>query len=310
MANHTRITKTVTGTGVIVPMVTPVTASGVIDERAVERIIEHILAGGVAGIFVLGTTGEGPSVPRPARTRLVQQTVSQVGGRAAVYAGIGDTCLSDSLAAADEYFKAGVAAAVAQAPCYYALQPEEVLGYFRGLLDGVPGPLIIYNIPATTRVSIPLEVLAQLTGHPRLVGIKDSENDPQRLRELIKRFGDTPNFVISIGVGAFMAEGLKLGAEGIIPSAGNLVPAACQQLFESIRRGDLAAAEAHAERMKTVAALYQRDRTLGQSLAALKMALHYLGLCGPDVLPPLVPLGEAGQKAIRAEMGDWTAKMN
>ena len=296
------MTKTDIGTGVIVPMVTPLTASGGIDERAVERLIEHVLAGGVAGIFVLGTTGEGPSVPRPARTKLVQHTVSCVRGRAAVYAGIGDTCLSDSLVAADEYFKAGVAAVVAQAPCYYALEPAEILAYFRGLLDGVPCPLIIYNIPATTRVSIPLEVLAELTGHPRLVGIKDSENDPQRLRKLMKRFGDTANFVISIGVGVFMAEGLTLGAEGIIPSAGNLAAGTCQQLYESIRRRDFVGATQHAERMKTIAALYQRDRTLGQSLAALKMALNYLGLCGPDVLPPLVALQEAGQQAIRAEM--------
>jgi len=288
--------------GVIVPMVTPVTASGEIDEPAVDRLIDHLLAGRVTCLFVLGTTGEGPSVPRSVRPRFVQRTVVRVRGRTQVYAGIGDTCLADSLANASEYFKAGVNAVVAQPPVYFPIQPPEILAYFQHLLDRVAGPVIIYNIPSTTRVSIPLDVVGQLLGHPRLVGIKDSENDPRRLEELLKRFGKTPNFAISIGVGGFMAEGLKLGAQGIVPSAGNLIPEVCQQLYESITRSDLAGAERHAERMRAVAAVYQRDRTLGQSLAALKAALYHRGICGPDMLPPLVRLDEAGQAAVRAEM--------
>jgi len=283
-------------------MVTPVTSSGDIDEPAVDRLIDHLLAGLVNCIFVLGTTGEGPSVPRSVRTRLVQRTVARVQGRASVYAGIGDTCLADSLANAAEYFQAGVDAVVAQPPVYFPIQPQEILSYFQRLLDRVTGPVVIYNIPQTTRVSIPLEVVGQLLGHPRLVGIKDSENDPRRLEELLKRFGKTTNFAVSIGVGVFMAEGLKLGAQGIVPSAGNLIPEACQQLYESITRGDLAGAESHAHRMKTVAAVYQRDRTLGQSLAALKTAVHHLGICRPDMLPPLLGLDEAGQLAVRVEM--------
>jgi len=294
--------------GVIVPTVTPVTASGDIDEPAIDRLIDFLLAGRVGGIFVLGTTGEGPSVPRSAKTRLVQQTVARVRGRARVYAGIGDPCLADSLASAKDYFAAGVDAVVAQPPVYFPLQPQEILAYFRTLLDQVAGPLIIYNIPSTTRVSIPLEVVAQLVGHPRLVGMKDSENDPRRLQELIQRFGDTPNFDISIGVGAFMAEGLKRGAEGIVPSVGNLIPEVCQQLFEATARGDQAQAERQAERMKAVAAIYQRNRTLGQSLAALKGAMSHLGLCDPHVLPPLLPQSKAELESLKAELAELGLK--
>jgi dihydrodipicolinate synthase/N-acetylneuraminate lyase len=294
--------------GVIVPAVTPVNSSGEIDEAAVDRLIDFLLAGRVGCVFVLGTTGEGPSVPRSAKARLVQRTVARVRGRARVYAGIGDTCLADSLASADEYFKAGVDAVVAQPPVYFPIQPQEVLAYFQALLHRVAGPLIIYNIPSTTRVSIPVEVVAQLVGHPRLVGIKDSENNPERLVELLKRFRDTPNFAVSIGVGAFMAEGLKLGAAGIVPSVGNLVPEVCQQLHECIKRGDLAGAERPAERMKSVAAAYQRNRTLGQSLAALKGAMSLLGVCGSDVLPPLLPLSKEELQSLQAEMAQLGLK--
>jgi dihydrodipicolinate synthase/N-acetylneuraminate lyase len=288
--------------GAVVPLVTPVTAVGEVDEAALDRLVDSQLAGGVEGIFVLGTTGEGPSVPRAARLRLVERTVARVSKRSLVYAGIGDTCLADSVQAGNQYLRAGVDAVVAQPPVYFPVQPPELLAYFKALLAAVEGPLVIYNIPQTTRVSIPLEVLEKLLGHPRLVGFKDSENDEKRHEELIRSFGDAPNFAIFVGVGSLMAKGLKLGAKGIVPSAGNLIPETCHQLCASITRGDLADAERHADRMAGIATLYQKNRTLGQSLAALKAALHLKGICGPHMLPPLLPLSEAEMESLRSEM--------
>ena len=288
--------------GVVVPIVTPVTQAGELDEAALDRLIDFLVAGGVDGIFVLGTTGEGPSVPQGARVKLVERTVAAVAEKALVYAGIGGTCLADSAAAGNEYFRAGADVVVAQPPVYFPLQPQELLAYFRALLERLAGPLIIYNIPATTRVSIPLEVIAELQGQPKLAGMKDSENDPKRLEEMIRRFGGNPNFSIFIGVGGFMAQGLKLGAEGLVPSVANLIPAACRQLCESTALGDWAEADRQAERMSAVSAMYQQNRTLGQSLVALKAALHWRGICGPDVLPPLLPLTRSEMEVVRAEM--------
>ena len=288
--------------GAVVPLVTPATAAGDVDEPALDKLIDFQLAGGVEGIFVLGTTGEGPSVPRASRLRTVERTVARVRNRALVYAGIGDTCFADSVLAAKQYFRAGVDAVVAQPPVYFPLQPQELLGYFTSLLEAVAGPLIIYNIPSTTRASIPLEVLEKLLGHPRLAGFKDSENDAKRLEELLRRFGHAPGFSIFIGVGTFMAKGLKLGANGIVPSVGNLIPDVCHQLCASAPDGDGAESDRHAERMAAVAALYQKNRTLGQSLAALKAALQLQGLCSSHVFPPLLPLTEPELETMRAEM--------
>jgi dihydrodipicolinate synthase/N-acetylneuraminate lyase len=288
--------------GAVVPLVTPVTAAGELDSPSLDSLIDFMLTGSVEGIFVLGTTGEGVSVPRAARLKFVQETVARVRGRAAVYAGIGDTSLADSVRSAKQYFQAGVDAVVAQPPAYFPLQPHEVLAYFQSLLAQLPGPMIIYNIPATTRVSIPLDVVGQLLGHPRLAGMKDSENDPRRLEELIKRFGGDPEFSIFIGVGAFMARGLKLGAEGIVPSVGNLIPDVCHQLWASAARGDWAEVERHGTRMLEVAGLYQKDRTLGQSLAALKASLHWQGIIGPHMLPPLLPISGTELQTLRTGM--------
>ena len=288
--------------GAVVPLVTPVTAAGELDEASLDKLIDFQLAGRVEGLFVLGTTGEGPSVPRASRLKMVERVVARVRNRALVYAGIGDTCLADSLHSAKQYFQAGVDVVVAQPPVYFPLQPHELLAYFKSLLEQLPGPLIIYNIPVTTRVSIPLDSVGQLKGHPRLVGMKDSENDPRRLEELIKRFGDDSDFSIFIGVGAFMAQGVKLGAAGIVPGVGNLIPDVCHELCASAARGDWTEAERHAGRMKEVAELCQKGRTLGQSLAALKAALHLKGLCNPHVLPPLVPLPREEHERLRSDM--------
>jgi 4-hydroxy-tetrahydrodipicolinate synthase len=285
--------------GVVVPMVTPVTASGGLDEGAVERLVEFLVAGGVDGIFVLGTTGEGVSVPRPIRRKLVERTAAAVKRRVKVYAGIGDLYPND-VAVGNDYFHAGTDAVVVRPPVSFPL--EQLLPWFKSLLSGLEGPVILYNMPSMTNVSIPLDVIGELVGHPRLAGMKDSENNPKRLSDLLSRFGSREEFAIFVGVGALMAQGLKQGAEGIVPSVGNLIPDSCRDLCACSQRNDWAGAEKHAARMSAVASLYQKNRTLGQSLAALKGAMSWRGLCGPHVLPPLLPLGSAELEGLRQEM--------
>src|SRR5262249_35473861 len=159
-----------------------------------------------------GTTGEGVSVGHPLRRELVERTVKRVHGRALVYAGIAGLHPHD-IKAGNEYFHAGADAVVACPPVRFKM--DSLLPWYHGLLDNLEGPLIIYNIPSTTEVSIPLSVVGELVAHPNLAGIKDSENNPRRLEELLLRFGKRPGFSIFVGVGALMARGLRLGANGI-----------------------------------------------------------------------------------------------
>jgi 4-hydroxy-tetrahydrodipicolinate synthase len=287
--------------GVVVPMITPVTESGDLDESAVGRLVDTLLDGGVEGIFALGTTGEGVNVPAAARRRLVQCVTSRVRGRAMIYAGLGDIKPAE-FHAVNEFFRAGANAVVAHPPISVAVPVNELTAWYLALLKELDGPLIIYNIPSTTGVSIPLETIEKLANHPKVAGLKDSENNPQRHAELLKRFGKRPDFAIFVGVGALMAQGLKLGAKGIVPSVGNLIPEVCRDLCASAKRGDWADADTHFTRMNAVAALYQKGRTLGQSLAALKTALYHRGLCTPNVLPPLLPLTKSESELLRGEM--------
>jgi 2-dehydro-3-deoxy-D-pentonate aldolase len=288
--------------GVVVPMVTPVTVAGALDEPAAGRIIDFLLEGGVEGVFVLGTTGEAASVATRDRLRLVSYAMKRVAGRALVYAGINENSLADAVHTGNSYLAEGVDAVVSLLPSYYPLQVQETLPYFTSLLDRLEGPTVLYNIPATTKFSIPLETIESLLGHPQLVGVKDSENNPARLETIIQRWGGREDFSIFVGVGALMAKMVLRGADGIVPSVGNLVPHLCRELCESARAGDRPKAEQLQKKMMETATLYQQGRTLGQSLAALKTAMSLCGLCSPMVLSPLLPLSENEKTAIGHEM--------
>jgi 2-dehydro-3-deoxy-D-pentonate aldolase len=285
--------------GAVVPLVTPFTAQGTLDEAALDRLVDAQIAGGVEGIFVLGTTGEGAHVPREFRLRLVERTVRRVNQRALVYAGVGDTH-PEGIDSGNEFLRAGVDVIVSRPPV--ALPVARLEAWYRWLLDGLKGRLFIYNMPVTTKVSIPLDVIESLRDHPRFVGIKDSENDPKRLEELMRRFGGQKNFSVFVGVGALMEKGLKLGADGIVPSVGNLIPDVCQQLCLAAKKADWSTAEKLSARMNEVAALYQKGRNLNESLAALKAAMHCRGLCAPEVLPPLQRVSETELEKIRHQM--------
>jgi len=286
--------------GVIVPMITPVAAAGSLDEAAVDRMVDFLIAGGVDGIFVMGTTGESASLPHPFRRSLVERTVARVQGRVKVYAGLGDLYPKDA-ASGNDYLQAGAQAVVARPPVSFPV--EKLLPWFKSLLSDLDGPMMLYNIPSTTNVSIPLDVVAELAGHPKLLGIKDSENSLKRLEELLKRFGGKPDFAIFVGVGVLMARGLRLGAAGVVPSTANLIPEVCSSLCSCAERADWAGVERNADRMNEVAALYQQGRSLGESLAVLKGVLSIRGLCEPYALPPLRGLEAKEIEALRQQMG-------
>ena len=289
--------------GAVVPLVTPFTASGTLDEAALKHLVEAQVAGGVEGIFVLGTTGEGAHVPREVRHLLVELTVKAVAKRALVYAGLGDIRAGD-VSEANEFFRAGVDAVVAHPPITEKISAEKLQAWFQALLDRVEGPLLLYNMPMTTGVSIPLNAVENLLGHPKFAGIKDSENNPQRHEELLKRFGGKKDFAVFIGVGALMEKGLKQGADGIVPSVGNLIPDVCHQICDSAKQTDWAEVEKLQARMMSVAGLYQKGRNLNESLAALKAAMHLRGLCAPLVLPPLRKVSETEMEKIRGQMSE------
>ncbi len=286
----------------IVPLMTPVTAGGRLDEPALARLVNHIIDGGCQGLMVCGTTGEFASMSVAQRVRTVQLALAAARGRALVFGGIGDTSLENALALSQAFLAAGADAVVANLPSYYPLTPEMMERYFTQLADQVGGPLYLYNIPQTTRLSIPLDVIERLSRHPRIAGIKDSEPDTARQEQLCRMFAGRADFSVFCGTVPFTAKAMRAGADGFVPSGGNLAPRAARDLMDQLVGGDLAAGDAAQLRIDAINAIYQKGRTITQSLAALKGALELAGLCGRHMLSPNLPVTDAELEAMRTPL--------
>jgi dihydrodipicolinate synthase/N-acetylneuraminate lyase len=287
--------------GVIVPMATPFTSTGALDEPAAARLVAHLATNDI-GVFVLGTTGEAASIPPAARARLVEIAVKTAAGRVPVYAGLSDNCIASSIDAGRAWLRLGVDAVVATLPSYYLLSPSEMETCYERLAREIAGPFILYNIPSTTRMSVPLDVVDRLSRIENIVGFKDSENVPGRLEKTAELFAKRPDFSIFMGAAVLSAQALRAGFDGLVPSSGNIAPSLWRDLYNASLESRFEQAEELQRRADAVARVFQRDRSLGQSLAALKVCLESLGLCGPAVLPPLVPLDETGRATVQREL--------
>jgi len=272
--------------GVVVPMVTPFTPEGEVDAAAAARIAEHLASAGTS-VFVLGTTGEAPSIDLAGRARLVAAVVRQNAGRTVTYAGISDNCLAVSTDLARRFADLGAEVAVAHVPSFYPLADEDVLRYFDLLADRSPLPLMLYNMPSLTKTTLSLNVVDRLSRHPRIVGMKDSQNDAQRLAEALALWKNRPDFAHLTGCAVLSMAALSLGSKGIVPSAANLAPGLFMRLCEAVRAGDMDLAGRLQARADGIAEIYAKGRPLSQSLPILKAMMHVRGLCGPHVLAPL-----------------------
>lgn len=286
--------------GVVVPMVTPVKENGTLDTQAVERIIAFFVQAGVSPLL-MGTTGEGNSVSQKDGLLFVETAVKAAQKRITIYAGLTGNCFAEQLAQAEAYTKAGADVIVATLPTYYALTEEQMENYYRTLADSIKGPLMLYNILATTHMSIPVGVIRRLADHLNIVGLKDSERDLERMAQCIEIAKDRDDFCYFCGWAAQSAHSLELGGDGIVPSTGNFVPEMFQQLYEAAVAGDMATANRLQDETNEIAKIYQKDRTLGQSLTALKVMMQTKGLCEPWMLMPLTRLSAAEEQAIAAK---------
>ena len=291
--------------GVVVPMVTPVTQDGRLDVEAVKRIIEFFAENGVSPLL-MGTTGEGNSVSQADGQLFVKTSVTarnnsqfSILNSQLIYAGLTGNCFSEQVRQAEVYTALGADVIVATLPTYYALTEEQMYDYYKTLADCITGPLMLYNILATTHMSIPVEVIRRLADHSNIVGLKDSERDLERMAQCIEIAKGRDDFAYFCGWAAQSAHSLAQGGNGIVPSTGNYVPDMFRQLFDAAVAGDMETANRLQDETNEIAKIYQKDRTLGQSLTALKVMMQTKGLCEPWMLMPLTRLSAEEEQTIK-----------
>jgi 4-hydroxy-tetrahydrodipicolinate synthase len=142
-------------------------------------------------------------------------------------------------------------------------------------------------------MTIPLDVVEKLSVHPNVYGLKDSERDADRMKSCIETYKNEADFSYFCGWGAQSAGSLQLGADGIVPSTGNIVPEMYGKLYAAALNNDWNECTNWQEATDKVAVIYQKDRTLGESLAALKVLIKRVGICNATMMPPLTELSES-----------------
>ena len=277
--------------GVVIPMVTPFTRSGELDIKSAKKLVNHVIEADTFP-FILGTTGECMSMPMEMRLEFVQHVAGEAGGRTTLYAGISDNSLSNSILAAKNFSDWGVQVFVCHVPSYYPMSETHILNYFEKIADNSPCPVMIYNIPSTTHVSIPMHIIKQLSAHPNICGLKDSERSLDRMQQIADMFSDKSDFSIMSGWTSQSANALLSGFDGIVPSTGNFVPKMFSELYSAVIRKDKAAALELQRKIDPIADAHQKDKKLYEFVPLLKVMLNEIGLAGTSVLPPLTELSE------------------
>lgn len=295
--------------GVIVPMVTPLNADFSIDTDAVTRVVDHIIKADCSP-FVLGTTGEAASFSSGQKLDFIKATSNAVNGRQPLFAGISGTSLFESVEQAKAYRDLGADVMVTTLPYYYPITPDEMIRFFEMLADQVSCPMVIYNMPAMVGASIPLDVADQLSHHPNIVGMKDSERDIDRINKSLEMWSSRDDFSFYLGWAAQSAHCMLNGADGIVPSTANFVPDLYQKLYIAGKKGDKKKSQELQKITDELSLIYQEGRKLNASLPALKVVMDELGLCQPYVMPPMYTTVQDDQVAIKKHIRKMLADFN
>ncbi|MBB6345139.1 4-hydroxy-tetrahydrodipicolinate synthase [Nonomuraea muscovyensis] len=279
--------------GVIPPVCTPMTPDHEVDAGSLTRLVDHLLAGGVDALFVLGSSSEVAYLPDAHRRVVLDTVVGHVAGQVPVLAGVIDMTTPRVLDHARSAVEAGVSGLVATAPFYTRTHPEEIRTHFRLIAARTGLPLYAYDLPVSVHTKLPAGLLLDLAAEGVLAGVKDSSGDDGGLREVI--LGRTPGFSVLTGSEVTVDSALWMGADGVVPGLGNVDPHGYVRLAACAGRGEWEAARQEQERLVRLFEIVRvggaRMGGSSSGLGAFKAALYLRGVIAhPVTAPPQIPL--------------------
>lgn len=273
--------------GIIPPMATPLCGRDELDHAGLERLIEHMLGGGVHGLFVLGTTGEAPSLSYRLRRELIERTCRQVAGRVPVLVGITDTSMVEGVGLARVSEDCGASALVVAAPYYYPNSQPELTEYIAHLAAELPLPFFLYNMPSHTKTMFDVETVRRAMDLPNVIGMKDSSANMVYYHQLVRLLGERPDWTLLMGPEELLAESVLLGGHGGVCGGANLCPRLYVDLYQAAISRDMARVlELHARVMHISSTLYKVGRHGSAFIKGLKCALSLIGVCDDFMAEP------------------------
>ena len=291
-------------TGLIPPMVTPLNAKRRLDKKGTKNMVNHLLKGGVDGIFLLGTTGEGPHLSYAIREELVKTVCRLVKGRVPVLVGITETDMDDAVAFAARCKAYGASAVVAAPPYYFKLTQAECIAWFTEMADRLPLPLVVYDMPAHTDTVIEPATIAKLAAHPNLLAMKDSSSVIalfNKFRVALEPYVE--KFSLFMGPDEAMGEAVLLGADGGVCTGANLWPAQFKAMYLAAKAGDVEKVR-RLQRFTTMSSYLLYGLGQGQIgfLKGVKCALAEMGLVQNVLAAPFTPFEGADRRKVKAAL--------
>lgn len=261
-------------------MITPLSDKDQLDREGTVKLTEHLIAGGVHALFLLGTTGEAQSLTYRLRYEFVELVCKQVNGRIPILVGITDTCIEESIRLAEFARECGAVGVVAAAPYYFTPSQQELIEYYTALADNIPLPLYLYNMPANVKVFLEPNTVRVLAKHPNIVGLKDSSANMTYFETLLYTLENREDFALYVGPEELTGECVLMGGDGGVNGGANMFPhlyvamynAACAGNLEEVRRLQKII-------MKISTTFYSVGKYGSSYLKGVKCALSLLGLC-------------------------------
>ena len=270
--------------GIITAMITPLTDQHTLDLRGLERLIEHLIAGGVHGLFPLGTTGEALALPMELRMDMITQVCRLAEGRVSVVVCVTDTSLVEATRLAEKAKDCGAVAISTAPPNYYPITQDEILRYVETLVRRAGMPLLLYNAPGNTHHTIEPDTVRRAAEIENVVGLKDSGLDMNYFRELRDVLAGRGDFSLLVGPEELLAECILLGGHGSMAAGSNIYPRLFVDLYNAAAAGEMVRVKTlHQEVLDLGRAIYHGNNPL----RGLKCGLGFLGICSPLLSEPL-----------------------
>lgn len=284
--------------GIIPPVVTPLINHKEIDVKGLEKLLEHLLRGGVHGLFMLGTTGEATSLTYQLRKELLKRTAAIIKNRIPVVVGITDTSIDGSLEIAEYSAELGLEGVVVAPPYYMPISQEEMRDYLENLVPKLPLPFMMYDMPSCTKLHMSVETIRKAK-ELGAIGVKDSSGDMSYLYALIEEFKNSPDFAIIAGTELFLPETILQGGHGAVAGGANIYPKLFVDLYNASLERDLDKIAVLRDKvMRINDTIYNVGKHNSRIAKGIKCALSVMNICDDYMAMPLRRHGKEERKKI------------
>ncbi|QXE17867.1 4-hydroxy-tetrahydrodipicolinate synthase [Clostridium sp. 001] len=279
--------------GIITAMVTPMTKEQKIDENVTKQLVNHLIDAGVNGIFILGTNGEFHLLSNEEKIELAKIVIKEVSGRAPVFVGTGGNRTEEVIELSKKMEKIGADALSIITPYFIPVTQDEVINHYKKIAASTSLPILLYNIPSKTGMTLEPETVAELSKVDNIIGIKDSSGKFENIQNYIEITKNSKNFGVLAGTDSLILKTLMAGGKGAIAATSNMIPDIVVSIYKNWKNGNIEAAEKAQEELQPLRDTFK----YGTLPSILKKAVELYSIpVGPPRLPAAEPTGQALEK--------------